>query len=124
MTKPTGAIADLSATAALQQCIKASQKLITEFEKLQQGDAEQETETLEKLTRIREQLIAQTFASPWTEEQVEDYRAAFEQLQTLDEQLRQLAHQVRDDLHSRRSANQHSRKAVNAYGSAKGQFYR
>jgi len=124
MSKPTGAIAELSAPVALQQCVKATRKLIAEFEKLQQGDPEQETATLEKLTSIREQLIFQTFNSPWTEEEVDHHREDLERLEALDQQLRKLSQAVRDDLHSRRSANQHNRKAVNAYGSAKGQFYR
>ena len=124
MTKPAGSIAALSAPEALQQCLKATQKLLAEFDKIEQGDAEQETDTLEKLTHIREQLIQQTFASPWTEEAVNQHREALEALQQSDEELRQRAQQIRDDLHQKRSANQHNRKAVNAYGTAKGQYQR
>lgn len=125
MTKPTGSIADLTAAEALQQCLKATRKLLAEFEKLEQtSDADQETDTLEKLTRIREQLIYQTFATPWDEAAVDQYRNDLQDLQDLDLQLREHAQKVRDELHQKRTANQHNRKAVNAYGSAKGQFYR
>jgi len=124
MTKPTGAIADLSAPEALQQCLKATEKLLIEFDKIEQGDPAQESETLEKLTLIREQLIHQAFAKPWTEAAVNQHREALEALEALDRQLRERAQQVRDDLHQKRTANQHNRKAVSAYGSAKGQFHR
>lgn len=124
MTKPSGAITELSAPAALQQCVKATRKLIAEFEKLQQGDPEQETDTLEKISAIREQLVFQAFNASWTEEQVSQYRQDLEQLESLDQELRDLSQKVRDDLHAKRSANQHNRKAVNAYGTAKSQFYR
>ena len=124
MTKPTGSIAELSAPEALQQCLKATRKLLDEFAQFKETDPDRETEDLEKITRIREQLIYQTFNSEWTQEQVEDNRQQLEELESLDDELRKLAQQVRDDLHQKRTANQHNRKAVNAYGSAKGQFHR
>ncbi len=124
MTKPTGSIAELSSAEALQQGIKATQRLLAEFTKLEKGDPEQETDTLEKLSQIREQLLHQMFAQPWTEAAVEQHRSELEELERLDEELRTLAQKVRKDLHEKRSANQHNRKAVNAYGTAKGQFYR
>ena len=124
MTKPTGAIAELGSVEALQQCLKATHRLLSEFEKLEQGDPEQETDTLEKLTLIREQLIHQVFAQPWSEEAVEQHQDAFQALQDSDVRLRQLAQKVRDELHQKRTTNQHNRKAVNAYGTAKGQFHR
>ncbi|WP_404417376.1 hypothetical protein [Marinospirillum sp.] len=124
MSKPTGSIAELSSPEALLQSLKATRKLITEFERIQEDSPEQDTEKLEKLTQIREQLLFQTFSEDWTEETVNQYREQLIELQELDQQLLKLAEEVRSELHAKRSENQHNRKAVNAYGTAKGQFQR
>jgi|GEM_PF-1984640 hypothetical protein len=124
MTKPTGSIAELSAPDALQQCLKATRKLLKEFAQFENPEAEPDTDKIEQLTSIREQLIYQAFAETWSDAAVNQHRQDLDSLKSLDEQLRQFAQKVRDELHQKRSANQHNRKAVNAYGTAKGQFYR
>ncbi|SFC14441.1 Flagellar protein FliT [Marinospirillum celere] len=124
MTKPRGSIAELAVPEALQQCLKATRKLLDEFAQFEEPEAEPDTDKIEKLTSIREQLIYQTFAETWSDEAVNQHRQELEELESLDVQLRELAQKVRDELHQKRSANQHNRKAVNAYGTAKGQFHR
>ncbi|WP_114418127.1 hypothetical protein [Marinospirillum perlucidum] len=125
MSKPSsGNIDELSQAEALKQSLKATRRLIIEFDKITREETEQDTAKLEKLTAIREQLIYQVFSKDWSEKQVQQHLTELKQLEQLDQQLRDLGQILRDQLHNQRSANQLNRKAVNAYGSAKGQFQR
>ena len=123
MTKPTGSIAELSPLAALEQAIKASRMLLDEMGKMADSQADN-ADKAEKLTKIREQLVHQVFSKSWTEAEVQQHLTDLQTLETLDAELQSRAAEIRSSLHQMRADNQHNRKAVNAYGKAKGQFHR
>ena len=79
---------------------------------------------IEKLQTLRDQLLQQTFSQPWQEAQVTKHQASFEALETLDEKLQSFALELRSNLHQLRTENQQGRRAISAYGQAKGQFSR
>lgn len=79
---------------------------------------------IEKLQIVRDELLHQAFSEPWQEAQVAAHQASFEALETLDKQLQNLALELRTNLHQLRTENQQGRRAVSAYGQAKGQFSR
>ena len=114
----------LTPSQALQQAIKASELLLLEFNK-DNNEADELDITLpkiEKLQKVRDQLLHQIFSELWTEEQVTQQAAAFEKLDVLDKQLQSQALTLRTNLHQLRTDNQQGRKAVSAYGTARGQF--
>lgn len=114
---------DLSPQEALAQAINASELLLKELANFDSFEAEQ-LEKADKLTQVREQLVQKTFAYNWTEEEVTQHHAQFTLLEKLNNQLVEKATNVRYDLHQQRVDNQQGRKAVSAYGTAKGQFHR
>ncbi len=114
------AIKDLPPPQALKRAIQASEKLLAMMSQLE----EQEVEGVEKLAQIRTQLVEQVFVTSWTEEAVATHLADLQRLEALSEELQSKASEVRSSLHEQRASNQHKRKAVNAYGQAKGQFSR
>ena len=116
-------IEQLSPAEALEQAIKASRLLLEEIGKMADADAENADKT-EKLASIREQLVKQVFSQPWSESEVAQQLASLQELDELNEKLQSLTAEMRDTLHKLRADNQHNRKAVNAYGQAKGQFSR
>ena len=79
---------------------------------------------IEKLQTLRDQLLQQTFSQPWQEAQITTHQASFEALETLDEKLQSFALELRSNLHQLRTENQQGRRAISAYGQAKGQFSR
>jgi len=124
-------IDELQAKEALQQAIKASHLLLNQLATFSDAEAtkqedQQEKQQLktDKLTLLRDQLVKQVFSYTWTENEVMDYQEDFELLETLNAQLIKKASEVRYDLHQQRVDNQQGRKAVSAYGTAKGQFHR
>lgn len=121
MTHP--AITDLASEQALEQALKASRILLDTLTKMEASDAI-DPEKAEKLVNIRDQLIRQTFKTPWTEEKVKQHRATFQKLEALDIELNDCLAGIRNSLHKKRTDNQHNRKAVNAYGKAKSQYSR
>ncbi|GLR63033.1 hypothetical protein [Marinospirillum insulare] len=117
-------INDLKPSEALEQAVKASELLLTELDSFSDIEAGTQLEKVDKLTLVREQLVNQTFDYDWTEEEVEQLKNQFSQLEALNDQLIEKAISVRYDLHQQRVDNQQGRKAVNAYGTTKGQFSR
>lgn len=125
-------IDQLTPSQALQQAIKASELLLVEISQGFNQEINIETEPeedvtlpkIEKLQKLRDQLIVQTFSHLWTEEEVQEHLAAFQKLEALDTQLQNAALNLRTNLHQLRTDNQQGRKAVSAYGTAKGQFHR
>lgn len=124
-------IQDLEPSQALQQAIKCSQLLFNELATFSDSKAtelenqqEEQQQKTDKLTLLRDQLIKQVFSYTWTENEVKNFQADFELLETLNTQLIEKAGEVRYDLHQQRVDNQQGRKAVSAYGTAKGQFHR
>lgn len=79
---------------------------------------------IEKLQTLRDQLLQQTFSQPWQEAQITTHQTSFEALETLDEKLQSFALELRSNLHQLRTENQQGRRAISAYGQAKGQFSR
>ena len=128
MPKPTSppstTVNKLAPNQALQQAIKTSEQLLVELNKNnnQADTLEVILPKIEKLQTLRDQLIHQTFSELWTEAQVTQHMAAFEKLDALDKQLQNSALNLRTNLHQLRTDNQQGRKAVSAYGKAKGQF--
>lgn len=129
----------LPPSQALQQAVKASELLLVELkQEANQGFGlssipEPEEETTEeasffsniiKLQQVRDKLIVQTFSHLWTEKEVQHHLQAFKKLEALDAQLQNSALNLRSNLHQLRTDNQQGRKAVSAYGTAKGQFHR
>lgn len=108
------------AQAALLEAIALTHQLL---EQLPQRLAEA-LPSVEADQQRRAQLIEQLFSYPWSAEQVQAYQAEFAQLEALDQQLKEEAVALRQSLHQQRVDNQYNRKAVNAYGQAKGQFSR
>ena len=116
-------IEQLLPSEALEKAIKASRMLLDEISKMADSQADN-ADKAEKLTKIREQLVHQVFSKSWTEAEVQLYLADLQTLETLDAELQNRAAEIRSSLHQMRADNQHNRKAVNAYGKAKGQFSR
>lgn len=121
MTQP--AISNLQPEQALEQAVKASQLLLDALLKMQEDD-EITPEKAEKLARIRDQLIQQTFKYTWSQERVKQHQSTFQQLEKLDSELNTQLAELRSSLHKKRADNQHNRKAVHAYGKAKSQYSR
>ncbi|HKM16051.1 MAG TPA: hypothetical protein VJY63_09065 [Marinospirillum sp.] len=119
-------IAELTPNQALQRAVKASELLLVELNKNNNTADELETtlSKIEKLQTLRDQLIHQVFSELWSEAQVAQQAADFAKLDTLDKQLQKLAKTLRTNLHQLRTDNQQGRKAISAYGKAKGQFLR
>lgn len=115
---------ELTPSQALQQAIKVSELLLVELNKdnSQADELEITLPKIEQLQTQRDQLVHQIFSELWTEEQVAQQAATFEKLDALDKQLQKLALTLRTNLHQLRNDNQQGRKALNAYGKAKGQF--
>lgn len=117
-------ISDLTPVEALEQAIKASELLLSELNTFSDLEAGTQLEKTDKLTLVRDQLIKQVFTHNWQETEVTAHNAAFEKLEQLNIQLVEQAASVRHNLHQQRVDNQQGRKAVSAYGTAKGQFHR
>ncbi|MBE0508500.1 MAG: hypothetical protein IBX50_17580, partial [Marinospirillum sp.] len=114
-------IENLSPVQALVQAIKATRLLLDEIGKMTAAEADNAEKT-EKLAKIRDQLVHQVFSKSWTEAEVQQHLSELQTLETLDTELQDKAMEIRTSLHQMRADNQHNRKAVNAYGQAKGQF--
>lgn len=119
-------VTELSPSQALAAAVQAStalQKKLHQLDTLAE-DAEdtQLLESIEELTAIRDQLIRQTFAHPWQEDQVEQHLAQLNQLESLNAALIKQQEEVRNNLFQQRVSNQQGRKAVSAYGKAKSQW--
>lgn len=129
MPQSTIAIDTLTPNQALQQAIKASEQLLVELNIIELSKDNSQADELditlpkiEKLQTLRDQLIHQVFSELWTEAQVTQQMAAFDKLDALDKQLQNQALNLRTNLHQLRTDNQQGRKALNAYGTARGQF--
>lgn len=116
-------IENLKPQVALVQAIKATRLLMDEIGKMADAEADNAEKT-EKLAKIRDQLVHQVFSESWSEADVQKHLTELQTLETLDAELQTKSQQVRTSLHQMRADNQHNRKAVNAYGQAKGQFSR
>ena len=116
-------IDNLIPAEALEQAIKATRLLLDEIGKMTEAEADNAEKT-EKLAKIRDQLVHQVFSESWSEADVQKHLTELQTLETLDAELQNRAMEIRSSLHQMRADNQHSRKAVNAYGKAKGQFSR
>ena len=129
MPQSTIAIDTLTPNQALQQAIKASEQLLVELNIIELSKDNSQADELditlpkiEKLQTLRDQLIHQVFSELWTEAQVTQQMAAFDKLDALDKQLQNQALNLRTNLHQLRTDNQQGRKALSAYGTARGQF--
>ena len=116
-------ISELNPEQALAQALQASRRLLEKLGEFTSYEEEQ-IEATNKLLAVREQLVRQVFAHPWPPEAVAAHQTSFNQLEDLNQQLEELAHSTRQTLHQQRVDNQQGRKAVSAYGKAKGQFSR
>ncbi|MBE0508823.1 MAG: hypothetical protein IBX50_19225, partial [Marinospirillum sp.] len=114
-------IDNLNPVQALEQAIKATRLLLDEIGKMTEAEADNAEKT-EKLAKIRDQLVHQVFSQSWSEADVQKHLTQLQTLETLDAELQTKSQQIRTSLHQMRADNQHNRKAVNAYGQAKGQF--
>jgi len=119
----TTSISELSPLEALKQAITASELLLKELTNFESFE-EKQLEKTNKLTQVRNQLVHRAFACDWSEDEVTKHHDKFSKLEALNTQLIEKAAKVRYNLHQKRVNNQQGRKAVSAYGQAKGQFYR
>ncbi len=105
---------------SLKQAIALSEQLLDSLDRLEN----EEVSEVDQWMTARSEHLKTLFSYPWKEAEVKQVTALFQQLDSLSETLQQRAQEVRQSLHDQRHNNQHNRKAVNAYGLAKGQYSR